>query len=81
MAGLLTGSVVLVAMVSSAGSLLGAAPGSLLPLLLPAIVVGTAAVGGMWAGHLRQTRPQVYAGIGHGTPSTNAVPDAINVNI
>ena len=79
--GVLGGSVVLVAMVGNAGSLLGAAPGSAYPFLLPAILAGTAVVGGMWAGHLRQYRPEVYAGIGRGTPATHAVPDAINVSI
>ncbi|GIJ12165.1 amino acid permease [Micromonospora andamanensis] len=79
--GVFAGSVVLVAMVGNVGPLLGAAPGSLFPLLLPAIVGAAAAVGGMWAAHLRQARPDVYAGIGRGTPATNAVPDAIHVSI
>lgn len=79
--GLLGGSVVLVLMVGNVGSLLGAAPGSPYPFLLPAILVATAVVGGMWAGHLRQSRPEIHFGIGRGTPKTHAVPDAINVSI
>ncbi|EEP75302.1 hypothetical protein MCAG_05629 [Micromonospora sp. ATCC 39149] len=79
--GVAGGSVVLVLMVGNVGSLLGAAPGSLYPFLLPAILAATAVAGGVWAGRLRQSRPEVYAGIGHGTPKTHAVPDAINVSI
>lgn len=79
--GVLGGSVVLALMVGNAGSLLGAAPGSLKPILLPLILLAAAVGGGVWAGHLRQARPEVYAGIGRGTPKTHAVPDAINVSI
>lgn len=79
--GVLGGLVLLGLMVGNAGSLLGAAPGSLYPFLLPAILAAFAVLGGMWAGHLRQSRPDVHAGIGRGTPSTHAVPDAINVSI
>ncbi|WP_433532344.1 APC family permease [Micromonospora sp. CA-263727] len=79
--GVLGGSAVLVLMVGNVGSLLGAGPGSAHPLLLPAILAGTAVLGGMWAEHLRQVRPEVYAGIGRGTPATHAVPDDINVSI
>ncbi|MEU7802635.1 APC family permease [Micromonospora arborensis] len=79
--GVLGGSVVLLLMGSNVSSLLGAAPGSLYPFLLPAILVATAMVGGVWAGHLRQSRPEVYAGIGRGTPKTHAVPDSINISI
>ncbi|MCY9555907.1 hypothetical protein M5W98_30385, partial [Paenibacillus apiarius] len=79
--GVLGGLVLLGLMVGNVGSLLGAAPGSLYPFLLPTILAATAVLGGMWAGHLRQSRPDVYAGIGRGTPSTHAVPDAISVSI
>ncbi|MET8263155.1 APC family permease [Micromonospora arida] len=79
--GVLGGSVVLVLMVGNVGSLLGAAPGSLYPFLLPAILAAAAVGGGLWAGHLRQARPEVFAGIGRGTPKTHAVPDTINVSI
>ncbi|MFJ2087528.1 APC family permease [Micromonospora chokoriensis] len=79
--GVLGGLALLVLMVGNADSLLGAKPGSLYPLLLPLILAGFAVLGGVWAGHLRQARPEVYAGIGRGTPSTHAVPDAINVSI
>ncbi|MET7951617.1 amino acid permease [Micromonospora sp. NPDC005324] len=79
--GVLGGSVVLALMVGNAGSLLGAAPGSLYPFLLPVILLAVAVGGGLWAGHLRQVRPEVYAGIGRGTPKRHAVPDAMNLSI
>ncbi|PZG19188.1 amino acid permease [Micromonospora craterilacus] len=79
--GVFGGSAVLAAMIGNVGSLLGAAPGSPYPYLLPAIIVAAAVTGGLWAGHLRSTRPDVYAGIGRGTPTTHAVPDTINVSI
>ncbi|MEU3118534.1 APC family permease [Micromonospora chalcea] len=79
--GVLGGLVLLGLMVGNVGSLLGAASGSLYPLLLPAILAAFAVLGGLWAGHLRQSCPEVYAGIGRGTPTTHAVPDAINVSI
>lgn len=79
--GVLGGLVLLGLMVGNVGSLLGAVPGSLYPFLLPTILAATAALGGLWAGHLRRSRPDIYAGIGRGTPSTHAVPDAISVSI
>ncbi len=79
--GVLGGSVVLALMVGNAGSLLGAAPGSLYPFLLPVILLATAVAGGVWAGHLRRARPEVYVGIGRGTPKRHAVPDAMNLSI
>ncbi|MDG4795174.1 APC family permease [Micromonospora sp. WMMD1082] len=79
--GSLAGCVLLGLMILNAGPLLGAAPGSAYPYLLPVILLGVAGLGGMWAGHLRQVRPEVHAGIGHGTPPTNAVPDDVDFNI
>ncbi|WP_431937067.1 APC family permease [Micromonospora sp. RP3T] len=79
--GVAGGLVLLAVMAGNAGSLLGAAPGSWYPLLLPAIVAAVAVTGGLWAAHLRHARPEVYAGIGRGTPTTNAVPDAITISI
>ncbi|MEU4645684.1 APC family permease [Micromonospora sp. NPDC023814] len=79
--GVLGGLVVLALMLGNVSSLLGAAPRSLYPFLLPAILVATAVAGGVWAGILRRARPEVYAGIGRGTPTAHAVPDAINVSI
>ncbi|MFB9853864.1 APC family permease [Micromonospora andamanensis] len=79
--GVLAGCVLLTLMVGNAGSLLGAAPGSPYPYLLPALLLGVAVLGGMWAGHLRHARPDVYAGIGRGTPSTHQVPDDIRISI
>ena len=79
--GVAGGLVLLAVMVGNAGSLLGAVPGSWYPLLLPAIIAVFAAAGGLWAAHLRRARPEVFAGIGRGTPKTNAVPDAIAISI
>ncbi|PZG03138.1 hypothetical protein C1I95_33995 [Micromonospora craterilacus] len=81
MLGLIAGVAVLGLMVINVGSLLGAAPGSLVPLVLPTIIIAAAAIGGMWAKHLRRYRPEVYDGIGHGTPTPNAVPDPIHISI
>ncbi|QKW13412.1 APC family permease [Verrucosispora sp. NA02020] len=79
--GVAAGTTLLTTMLGNTGSLLGAAPGSPHPYLLPAILTTTAALGGIWAAHLRRTRPDIYAGIGRGTPSTHAVPDAITISI
>ncbi|WP_432050197.1 APC family permease [Verrucosispora sp. NA02020] len=79
--GVFAGSALLAAMVGNVGSLLGAAPGSPYPYLLPLILLGAAVGGGLWARHLRARRPDVYAGIGRGTPRTNAVPDSVDVAI
>ncbi|MFG1952418.1 APC family permease [Micromonospora sp. NPDC048830] len=79
--GVLGGVVVLALMVGNVGSLLGAAPGSLYPFLLPAILAATAVIGGIWAALLRQSRPEVYVGIGRGTPKIHAVPDSMSISI
>lgn len=77
--GLLLGLIVLGAMVGNVGSLLGAAPGSLTPYLLP-VLVAVAAAGGLgWASVLRRSRPGVYAGISQGRPDVHAVPDDVGV--
>ncbi|RKN50621.1 APC family permease [Micromonospora endolithica] len=78
-AGVLLGLVVLGALVSNVGSLLGAAPGSLTPYLLPLVIAGAAVGGVLWAGFLRRTRPAVYQGISRGRPDTHAVPDDVGV--
>jgi amino acid transporter len=78
--GIVTGTVVLVAMIVNVGSLLGAAPGSVSPYLLPLIVAVAAIGGALWAGHLRRSQPDVYEGISRGRPDTHAVPDDVNVS-
>ena len=77
--GSLGGVAVLGAIVVNAGSLLGTPPGSLRPLLLPAIVIGAAAGGGLWAGWLRRNRLDVYNGIGRSRPNVYDVPDDIGL--
>lgn len=79
--GLVGGVLVLGAMVVNVGSLLGAPSGSWWPLLLPVILAATAMAGGVWAVSLRRSRPDIWQGIGEGTPSTHAVPDAVSVSI
>ena len=73
--GAVVGFLVAVFMLSNLGSLLGTPPGSVLPLLVPVLVVGAGLVGlarGQW---LRRVRPQVYEGIGRGTPNPLTVQD------
>lgn len=77
--GIVLGAVVIGAMVINVGSLLQAPQGSLLPYLLPLIVVAVAISGGMWAGWLRTNRPDVYNAIGQGRPDAYAVPDELNI--
>ncbi|TYC22073.1 APC family permease [Micromonospora sp. MP36] len=77
--GVVLGAVVLGAMVINVGSLLGTAPGSLSPYLLPLIIAAAAIGGSAWAGALRRSRPQVYQDISEGRPDTHAVPDDVGV--
>lgn len=78
--GIVLGAVVLGAMVTNMGSLLGAESGSLLPYLLPMVVVVAALGGVWWAGYLRRARPQVYEGISRGRPEVYEVPDDVRVD-
>ena len=77
--GIVLGAVVIGAMIINVGSLLAAPAGSLLPYLLPLIVVAVAIGGGMWAGWLRTNRPEVYTAIGQGRPDAYAVPDDLGI--
>ncbi|MEU9505382.1 APC family permease [Micromonospora sp. NPDC048170] len=77
--GLALGLVVLTAMVVNVGTLLGAAPGSLKPYVLPLIIVVAAVGGGLWARFLRRARLEIYLGIGLGRPDTHAIPDDVGV--
>jgi amino acid transporter len=78
--GLGLGGVVLAAMVTNMGSLLGTATGSLGAYLLPLIIVVAALVGLWWGSYLRRARPQVYEGISRGRPEVYEVPDDVGVN-
>lgn len=73
--GVLAGTAVLLVMVTNIHHLLGVAPTSALTLVPPGIVAGTVVVGLFWALLLRQFRPDVFNGIGHGRPRPLAVPD------
>ncbi|NUT37659.1 MAG: APC family permease [Hamadaea sp.] len=70
-----SGALTVVFMISNLGSLLGTPPGSVLPWLVPALVVGAAMAGLGWGAHLRRTRPEVYAQVGRGTPNALTVQD------
>ncbi|MFI5938548.1 APC family permease [Actinoplanes sp. NPDC051494] len=74
--GVLGGAVVLVLMVVNVDALLGSAPGSSAPLIIPAVVVAFALGGLLWAGYLRRSRPDSWAQIGEGAGSRHAVPAA-----
>jgi hypothetical protein len=69
------GVLVLVFMVSNLTSLLGTQPGSLLPWLVPILVVAVGAGGLAWGSWLRRARPQVYEQLGKGTPDPLTVLD------
>jgi len=74
-AGAVIGVLVLVFMVSSLASLLGTPPGSLLPMVVPLVVIGAMAVGLLWGLWLKGTRPEVYGQLGEGAPDPLTVLD------
>jgi amino acid transporter len=69
------GITVLTVTLENLGPLLGAQPGSRLPLLVPAILVVGGVIGLVWAVVLRVRRPHVYARIGRGRPHPLAMPE------
>lgn len=69
------GVAVLTVTLENLGPLLGAQPGSRLPLLIPSILAGGAVLGLVWAGVLRVRLPRVYARIGRGRPHPLAMPE------
>nr|MDT0658747.1 amino acid permease [Micromonospora sp. DSM 115978] len=73
--GAVVGFLVLVFMAGNLASLLGTAPGSLLPWLVPALVMGAGLVGLVRGEWLRRADPEVYRRIGHGTPDALTVRD------
>lgn len=68
-------AVILGVTVLNLGSLLGAVPGSQLPYLLPAIILGCTVLGLSWGLWLRSARPDSFAVIGRGRPKALAVVD------
>jgi amino acid transporter len=60
----LLGAIVVI-LLANFDALLGTDPTSPLRWILPALVLGAAVVGAIWALVLRSSRPAVYAGIGH----------------
>ncbi len=73
--GLPFGVVLLVLMVTHSATLLGSAPGSILPVVIPAIVAAAVLAGLVWAGVLAARRPEVYERIGGRMPDWLEVPD------
>jgi amino acid transporter len=71
----LLGLAVLGVTVVNLNSLLGAAPDSLLPWILPILVIAVGVGGLIWGLMLRSRQPGTYAGIGHGQPDPLATPD------
>ncbi len=74
--GVIGGLVVLVLMVVNVDALLGSAPGSSAPLIIPAVVVLFAIGGLLWAAYLRSSRPEAWQQIGQGQGNRHAVPAA-----
>ena len=70
-----TGALTVVFMISNLGSLLGTPPGSLLPWLVPILMIATAAAGLAWGRYLRTAKPEAYAQAGKGTPNALTVQD------
>jgi amino acid transporter len=71
----LLGLAVLAVTVINLNSLLGAAPGSWLPWILPILIIAVGVGGLVWGLMLRSRQPGTYAGIGHGQPDPLATPD------
>jgi amino acid transporter len=71
----LLGLAVLGVTVINLNSLLGAPDGSLVPWILPILVVVVGLGGLVWGLMLRLQQPGTYAGIGHGQPDPLATPD------
>jgi amino acid transporter len=71
----LLGLAVLAVTVINLSSLLGAPEGSLLPWILPVLVIAVGLGGLVWGLMLRSRQPGVYAEIGHGQPDPLATPD------
>lgn len=73
--GVVTGAVILVTMIVNVDSMLGVGPDSMLPYIIPALVVVSAVAGAIWALYLRGARPDVYQKISRGQPRRHAVVD------
>jgi amino acid transporter len=69
------GGFVLLFMIGNLSSLLSLPPDSPRRWLAPGLVAAAAAVGTVWGRWLRRFRPQVYAGMGEGTPEPIGVLD------
>jgi len=75
--GLPLGVALLVAMLTHGAALLGTAPGSILPLVIPLVLLLAVLAGLLWAGRLVATRPAVYRRISYGVPTPLETPDRL----
>ncbi|MDT4992371.1 MAG: hypothetical protein QOH97_2263 [Actinoplanes sp.] len=66
--GIAGGAVMFASMVLHCDVLLGAGPGSPLPVIIAAVLAVVVVAGMVWAGYLAARRRDVYAGISHGVP-------------
>lgn len=73
--GAIAGGAILAVTATNLGSLLGVAPTSRLPLILPSVVGIVAVGGGAWGALVKKTRPKAFGRIGRGEPDPLASPD------
>jgi amino acid transporter len=73
--GAVLGLLLISMMLVNLSSLLQTPPGSRLPLLVPVILVAAAMIGFGWGAALRAGRPEVWRGIGAGSPTALTVKD------
>ena len=71
------GVALLAAMLTHGAALLGTAPGSLLPLVIPLVLVLAVVAGLTWAARLAASRPDVYRRISYGVPQPLETPDRL----
>ena len=73
--GLPAGGGLLVVMLTHSSDLLQSRPGSILPVLIPLLLVGVAVAGVVWALCLAAARPEAYDRISYGVPGRLETPD------
>ena len=73
--GLPGGLLLLFLMVTNSAVLLGSGPGSILPIVIPSVLLLAFVGGAGWAIFLRAKHPRVYANISHNVPDWLEVPD------
>jgi len=73
--GAIVGVLVLLFLLGNLNTLLGTAPGSPVPVVVLAVVLGTVVAGLGWGAWLGRRRPELYREIGRGTPDPLTVLD------